>query len=283
VPEPLFLSLAGIAVLLVVVFWPWGGLFDRWRRRRARARGIRQQDALKLVRLDELEGRSTTMQTLGERLHLSAARATSTLDELEAAGQVTLREGEARLTPLGRAEASRIIRAHRLWERHLADDTGYGESEWHALAERQEHRLTAAEADALAQQLGQPARDPHGDPIPTADGEVILHEGRPLSELTAGTTARITHIEDEPAEVYEQILAAGLAPGAIVRQQIARQHPLAANGDEYRCHAAATAIAAWPFRRETPSAGRRCTRCAPASAGRSLRSRRAAAASNGGA
>ncbi len=56
---------------------------------------------------------------------------------------------EIHLTPQGRAEGARIIRALRLWERHVADDAGLAESEWHELAERQEHRLTAAETESL--------------------------------------------------------------------------------------------------------------------------------------
>jgi DtxR family Mn-dependent transcriptional regulator len=245
VPDPLLLFLAALVGVLTigVLLWPDAGLVHRWRARRARARLVRLQDALKQARLNELEGQPTTRRGLASRLGLPAARLASALADLESTGHLILAGDEVRLTQRGRDESARVIRAHRLWERHLADDTGFGESEWHELAERQEHRLTPAEADALARQLGEPARDPHGDPIPTSDGQLVLHEGRPLTSLPAGVTARITHVEDEPAEAYDQIVAAGLVPGAVVTlvEIGADGLFLAANGDELRLPAGAAA------------------------------------------
>ena len=242
-PEPFLLLVGGLVVCLTIAWllWPEIGLVPRWRRRRARAGQVQRQDALKQARLNELEGQPTTVRGLAQRLGLSAAGITAIVKNLESTGSLSLTGEEIRMTPQGRAEGARIIRALRLWERHLADDTGFAESEWHELAERQEHFLTPGEAEALARQLGQPARDPHGDPIPTADGELVLHEGRPLTVVPAGATVRITHVEDEPVEVYDRIAAAGLVPGAILR--LVELGPdglvLVANGDEHRLPARA--------------------------------------------
>ena len=235
-PESLLLLIIGfVGVLAIgVALWPEVGLVARWRHRRSGARLVRRQDALKQIRLHELEGQPTTLRGLAHRLSLSAAEMASILDDLESAGSLALVGEEVRLTQQGREEGARIIRAHRLWERHLADETGFAETEWHELAETEEHHLTPDEAEALARRLGQPASDPHGDPIPTADGELVLHEGRPLAGLAAGAIARITHVEDEPAAVYDQIVAAGLVPGAVVR--LVELGPdglmLVTNGDE---------------------------------------------------
>jgi DtxR family Mn-dependent transcriptional regulator len=238
VPEPLPLLLVGFlgGFTLVLLLWPKTGLVERWRGRRARARQVRKQDVLKQSRLNEVAGQPTTLQGLAQRLGLSPSQTASILADLQSAGALTVAAEEIHLTQQGRLEGARVIRAHRLWERHLADDTGFAESEWHELAERQEHRLTPGEAEALARQLGQPARDPHGDPIPTADGELVLHEGRLLSTVPVGALVRITHVEDEPAEVYDQIAAAGLVPGAVLRLvEIGPDGLLAvANGDEHR-------------------------------------------------
>jgi DtxR family Mn-dependent transcriptional regulator len=108
-----------------------------------------------------------------------------------------------------------VIRAHRLWERYLADKTGVDPREWHASADRYEHRITPERADALAEQLGDPRIDPHGDPIPTADGEVPEQDARvtPLSELGEGVPACVVHVEDEPEVVFAEILAHGVHPG----------------------------------------------------------------------
>jgi DtxR family Mn-dependent transcriptional regulator len=238
VPEPLFRLIVGSVTVLIigVALWPEVGLVARWGRRRAGARSIQIQDALKQTRLNELEGQPTTLPGLTQRLGLGAARMASILRDLDSAGSLEWVGEEIRLTPRGREEGAQIIRAHRLWERHLADETGFTETEWHELAESEEHHLTPAEAEALARRLGQPARDPHGDPIPTADGELVLHEGQPLADLATGVQARITHVEDEPAEIYEQIVAAGLVPGTIVR--LVEVGPdgllLVANSDEVR-------------------------------------------------
>jgi DtxR family Mn-dependent transcriptional regulator len=102
------------------------------------------------------------------------------------------------LTPDGRSYALQIVRAHRLWERYLADETGFDETKWHAKAEQYEHQLTPHDATKLAGRLGYPLMDPHGDPIPTAHGELVDRSGQALTTLTPGQDARILHLEDEP-------------------------------------------------------------------------------------
>jgi DtxR family Mn-dependent transcriptional regulator len=77
--------------------------------------------------------------------------------------------------------------------------------------------MSQAETDALAARLGHPTHDPHGDPIPTAEGEFVPHGGQPLTTMTTGESARIVHLEDEPAVVYAQLVAEGLYPGLEVR------------------------------------------------------------------
>jgi DtxR family Mn-dependent transcriptional regulator len=122
-----------------------------------------------------------------------------------------------RLTPAGRQAALRVIRAHRLWEQYLAQETGFEEADWHAQAEHYEHMLSAEEITTLARQLGHPTHDPHGDPIPDARGEFKPHAGQPLTSMPLDQPLRIVHLEDEPPEVYAQLVAEELAPGMIVR------------------------------------------------------------------
>jgi DtxR family Mn-dependent transcriptional regulator len=121
------------------------------------------------------------------------------------------------LTDEGRSYALRIIRVHRLWEQHLADETGLREIEWHAEAEQQEHKMTPREADALAAEMGNPGYDPHGDPIPTSSGDLPAWKGQLLNQLTAGKLAEVVHVEDEPNAVYAQLVALGLNPGVRIR------------------------------------------------------------------
>jgi DtxR family Mn-dependent transcriptional regulator len=130
-----------------------------------------------------------------------------TRDLVRSEGQVFV------LTPAGKEYALRVIRAHRLWEQYLAEETGYSEVEWHGQAEEKEHRLTPEEASALDRQLGHPLYDPHGDPIPDRSGEYKPHAGHPLTGMAEGRRLRIVHIEDEPETIYTQLVAEGLSPG----------------------------------------------------------------------
>jgi DtxR family Mn-dependent transcriptional regulator len=139
------------------------------------------------------------------------------LANLEAHELIQFDGGEFKLTATGRDYALRIIRAHRLYERYLADETGYDETDWHNRAERFEHTLTPAEADALAARLGNPTHDPHGDPIPTASGHVVYQERTSLTSLEPNKPARIVHLEDEPEVVYAQLIAEGLHVGQEVQ------------------------------------------------------------------
>jgi DtxR family Mn-dependent transcriptional regulator len=87
----------------------------------------------------------------------------------------------------------------------------------HAEAERREHDLSPAALEAMEAALGYPLIDPHGDPIPSASGELARSEWQPLTAWPLGTLARIVHLEDEPAAIFSQIAAMGLRPGQIVQ------------------------------------------------------------------
>ncbi len=87
------------------------------------------------------------------------------------------RNGAWRLTEPGRDYATQVVRAHRLWETYLAEETGLDESQWHARAHRREHELSRSEIDELAARIGNPTHDPHGDPIPTSEGDLPARAG----------------------------------------------------------------------------------------------------------
>ena len=130
---------------------------------------------------------------------------------------VEIRAGALRLTPEGRDLGLRVLRAHRLWESYLADRTAFPETEWHGRAHTLEHGLSNEQVDALAAQLQHPTHDPHGDPIPTADGQAERPDGIPIAEAPAGRALRVVHIEDEPDAVYSQLVAEGIFPGMMLR------------------------------------------------------------------
>ena len=200
-------------VLIAMILWPGKGLLGRWREARRLAARVLREDALKHVLKAEVNGESPTINSVAGALRIPPNQAASLLAEMENGGLISHEDGRLRLRKGGRELALHVIRAHRLWESYLAEQTGVAEAEWHPRADRQEHLLTPAEAAALAARLGHPAFDPHGDAIPPLDGELRAERGQSLNALPIGTPVRITHIEDEPEAVYAQICAQGLRPG----------------------------------------------------------------------
>ena len=132
-------------------------------------------------------------------------------------GLIQISDNYVKLTETGKNYALSIIRIHRLWEKYLSEKTGFDKSLWHDLAETKEHQLSKQEAEDLYEELGRPRFDPHGDPIPTALGEIIPEIGSSIVGIPKGTIAKITHIEDEPRSVYRQIIKEKLHIGAHIK------------------------------------------------------------------
>ncbi len=236
-PDPLITLLIALVVLGItaVILWPDRGLWARWQHSRNLNERVRSEDALKHIHKCEMEGRRPTLQSIAGVINASLDKTAELLNKMQANQLVTIVAEDIHLTPAGREAALHIIRAHRLWEHYLAVETGFEEAEWHGRAERLEHSLTPAQVDALASQLGNPAYDPHGDPIPTAAGQLISHGGQPLTKLPLDTPGRIVHLEDEPPIVYAQLVAEGLYPGMPVRivEITPERVRFWANGDEH--------------------------------------------------
>jgi DtxR family Mn-dependent transcriptional regulator len=204
-------------VALVLIFWPRTGLIARLSRYRRLEERVLIEDTLKHLYNCEYAGRRATEESLAGFLETSVGHAVRTLARGEELGFLRFEGLEPVLTKEGQKYALRVLRAHRLLERYMADRTGVAPVEWHAEADRLEHTLSRDEAEGLASRLGHPLYDPHGDPIPTAAGGIPPMEGQPLATLDEGEIARIVHVEDAPPELYNEIVAAGLGPGKRLR------------------------------------------------------------------
>lgn len=234
---PLISLLAIIIVIIALhyLFWPEKGFYWRWRRARQMTERVLIEDTLKHIHNYEISGDRPTIESIAGALQVPAKEATELVAKIEAS-ELATRDGTVlRLTSSGRQSALHILRAHRLWERYLADATGFSENEWHSRADEFEHMLSASEADALSAQLGHPIYDPHGDPIPSSSGDMVLSEETPLTSADLDSTLRITHIEDEPSTIYAQLVAEGLHPGMIlnVTEITSQRVRFWTNGDEH--------------------------------------------------
>ncbi len=232
--NPWFLILIALAAG-AGLFWPQHGVVARWRRARLLAARSQREDVLKHILKSEADGRQPTVESIAGVLQVTTGHAAALLQELESHGLVSHEAGVLSLSPAGREMALHIVRAHRLWESYLAEQTGVAEAEWHQRAERQEHLLTPQQADALSARLGHPTRDPHGDVIPDAQGNLAANKGQPLHAVPANTPVQFTHIEDEPETVYAQLCAQGLRPGmkAFVIEKSADRIRFWADGNEH--------------------------------------------------
>jgi DtxR family transcriptional regulator, Mn-dependent transcriptional regulator len=209
-----------LIVVLMLVAAAWfartrlRGMARKWARSEdARTERVLYEDALKYLYKCDAAPETVSVQSLAGQLEVPVDRVTKLLRTLQGRKLVRLEGDRFLLTGAGRDYALRVIRAHRLWERYLADRTGVAETEWHGRAEILEHDLSPAAVDALAAQLGNPTHDPHGDPVPTAKGGLVQIEGESLLGMQPGEHARIVHVEDEPASLYAELVEEGVHPG----------------------------------------------------------------------
>jgi DtxR family Mn-dependent transcriptional regulator len=230
-PGTALLVFTVVVLAAAVLVWPGEGLVWRVVRRLREDPRETTEDGLKHLYKAHRFGRTPTLESLAGAVGIPTGRAAQLLDRMQEAGLVRA-DNPLELTDEGVAYALQVIRTHRLWERFLADRTGVAPGAWHAEAEAREHRMSPDEVEALAARLGHPRYDPHGDPIPTASGEIPEPVGHPLSELAPGAHGTVVHLEDEPHSLFDRLIGAGLHPGmrVHVRNRDGRQLELVADG-----------------------------------------------------
>ena len=155
-----------------------------------------------------------TTGALAARLGLAASSVTEMVKKLVAQGLVVHEPyGAIELTPDGTALALRMLRRHRLIETWLVDRIGYTWDEVHDEAEVLEHAMSDRLLDALDAQLGHPVRDPHGDPIPSAEGAVVASAARLLADVGSG---RVVRISDRDPVLLRHLQAEGIVVDSVI-------------------------------------------------------------------
>jgi DtxR family Mn-dependent transcriptional regulator len=173
-------------------------------------------DYLKAVWVIAGTGAAST-KGISEQLSVAPASVTNMLRRLQDMGLVEYeRYRGASLTERGREEALRLVRQHRLIETFLMKHLGYSWQDVHEEAERLEHAVSDEFTERLAELLGHPDRDPHGDLIPAADGTFAPERSKPLSETEAGQRVHIIKVSDESASALNYLGERGLVPGRVL-------------------------------------------------------------------
>lgn len=177
------------------------------------------EDYLKgIYELQEDMGKVST-NALAEKLGVKPGSVTGMLSKL-AEDEAHLVDYEkhkgAVLTEAGRKIALEVIRHHRLIELYLHQALGYKWDEVHAEAEKLEHVISEDFEDRIAAVLGQPERDPHGDPIPRKDGTIAEPCRQPLTNLTSGQVGRVARVRDEDPALLRYLGEIGIIPDATI-------------------------------------------------------------------
>src|SRR5215216_1073211 len=162
-------------------------------------------------------GEVSSTKGVAERLSISAASVSNMFARLQEMGLVEHeRYRGATLTERGKQEALRLVRRHRLIETFLLEHLGYDWQEVHKEAERLEHAVSDAFTDRLAELLGHPEHDPHGDPIPSAEGILEAEDSFGLNQAVAGRRLRISKVRDEDAAMLDYFGDRNLVPGRLL-------------------------------------------------------------------
>ncbi len=176
------------------------------------------EDYLKVIYEIERDGEAAATTAIAERLHIAPASVSGMVRRLARQGLVVVeRYRGVRLTPKGRRVALQMIRRHRVLESYLVTRLGYGWDGVHDEAERLEHAASPDLIDRMAAALGDPTVDPHGAPIPRADGTVDDARLPVLNDLAVGEQGRVARMSDRDPALLRYLGELGIRPGVTLR------------------------------------------------------------------
>ena len=149
---------------------------------------------------------------LGKALGVSTPSVNSMVRKLSERGLVDYQKYQPlRLTDAGRKAAALVVRKHRLTEMYLVEVMGFGWEEVHTIAEQIEHVDSPAFFNRMDQLMGHPTVDPHGSPIPAADGSIATTVQRRLGECKVGETVTITGLDHSSNDFLHYLNARSLS------------------------------------------------------------------------
>ncbi len=173
------------------------------------------EDYVKAVyKLRERGAPSVTTTALAGELDVAPSSASGMIRKLDNLGLVAhARYGNVELTGNGELLALDVLRRHRLIELYLVTALGYSWDEVHEEAEQLEHVVSPKLLDRIAEALGDPEFDPHGDPIPARDGTVSASDTTLLTDVPPGSTGTFARVSDADPDLLRHLRAVGIALG----------------------------------------------------------------------
>lgn len=177
-----------------------------------------EENYLKAIfKLSEPEDKPVSTNAISGELQTSAASVTDMMQRLSGKEMIHYEKYKGvTLTQKGMAHAKALVRKHRLWEVFLVDKLNFTWDEVHEIAEQLEHIQSEALVERLDAFLDFPRFDPHGDPIPDADGKFQATQRVLLSELATGDCGTVVGVVEDSATFLQHLDRLGLVLGARV-------------------------------------------------------------------
>ncbi|HHT14155.1 MAG TPA: metal-dependent transcriptional regulator [Propionibacterium sp.] len=170
--------------------------------------------------LGEWSDEPVTTSAVAARVGVRMSTASDAIRKLHDLGLVDhTKYGSMTLTAEGRAHAVAMVRRHRLLETFLVEVLGYRWDQVHEEADHLEHAVSDFLMERIDEHLGQPQRDPHGDPIPRPDGSVLALDAVTLTDLGTGRGARVERIADDDPALLQFFAERGIGIGSVVEAQ----------------------------------------------------------------
>jgi len=176
---------------------------------------LSEENYLKIIyNLDKQGVKKVTPTAIAKGLLNNPASVIDMLKKLAEKKMITYEKVKgAKLTSLGKSIAVSVIRRHRLWEVFLSEKLAYEWDQVHDIAEQLEHVHSPELADRLDDFLGYPQFDPHGDPIPSANGEIATLNRLTLEEALEGKTYKVIGVRDSSPEFLQYLKKLGIGIG----------------------------------------------------------------------
>lgn len=177
-----------------------------------------EENYLKAIyKLSEAGNTNASTNDLSNALQNRAASVTDMLGKLSKKNLITYKKYRGvTLTIKGKEIALNVIRKHRLWECFLVQKLKFTWDEIHEVAEQLEHIQSERLIERLEQFLGYPKHDPHGEPIPTASGQLNLPEQINIIQAKAGEQVKVSMVNSEEAEFLQLLAKENIGIGSVL-------------------------------------------------------------------
>lgn len=178
-----------------------------------------EENYLKTIyHLTSISDSAISTNAIAEKMETKASSVTDMLKKLAEKDLINyIKYQGVSLTDTGRLSAKMIVRKHRLWECFLVEKLDFSWDEVHDIAEQLEHIKSEKLINKLDDFLGNPTEDPHGDPIPDANGRIVKIEKRLLSELEKNQAGICVGVKDTSSDFLQYLDKQEIALGSQIQ------------------------------------------------------------------